>query len=133
MSETHRESRPAGLARVVLIHHPPLPGQTKAIRRLRDAKLFRDLIAQFGAELVVHGHDHKQSLFWAKGPNGPVPVVGVASASAVHQDRPCRARYNLFQIAGGPGGCQIEMTGRGLIDETGEEIGQLDHMVLSPT
>ncbi len=90
----------AGFFRVVLIHHPPNQELRSMRGGLRGAKLFRDQIAQFGAELVLHGHTHKSSIFAIPGLGGDVPVVGVAAASAAQNvggsEDP--ARYNLFKI-----------------------------------
>ena len=48
--------------RVVLIHHPPLPGQTGWTRALRDADSLSDLLKETGSELVLYGHLHRQSV-----------------------------------------------------------------------
>ncbi len=53
-----QRTRAAGLLRVVLIHHPPLPGMENPRRRLTDARALTDLLARHGAELVLHGHCH---------------------------------------------------------------------------
>lgn len=85
--------------RVVLIHHPP-SGEASENRAkgLRGAYRFRSVIKEAGAELVLHGHTHKSSVNEIDGPSRPVPVIGVAaaSASASHGEDP--ARYNLFDI-----------------------------------
>ncbi|MEI9901579.1 MAG: metallophosphoesterase [Hyphomicrobium sp.] len=49
------------MIRVVLIHHPPLPGQAPPRRALRDAKALSRILAHRGAELVLHGHNHRDS------------------------------------------------------------------------
>ncbi len=69
------------LCRVVLIHHPPLPSLGPT-RGLDDADAFAAIINACGAELIVHGHIHTTSMDSLAGPAGPVPVIGVASASA---------------------------------------------------
>ena len=48
-----------GLVRVVLIHHPPLPGQAPPRRALRDAARVVGHPGARGAELVLHGHNHR--------------------------------------------------------------------------
>ncbi len=109
--------RQAGLCRVILIHHPPLVAQTSPRRALRDAVALGDILKRQGAELILHGHNHNQSLHWAAGPEQLIPVVGVPSASiGWSQHRPL-ARYNLFLIGGTgeqPGRPRIELIGRGL-------------------
>jgi 3',5'-cyclic AMP phosphodiesterase CpdA len=112
------------LFRIVLIHHPPITPPAKRLKRLIDGTAFRDAIAQVGAELVLHGHTHKQSLIWLKGPQAPVPVIGVPSASAVPGWRDDAAAYNLYRIAGEAGDWSCEVVTRGF--RTGEDrIGEI--------
>ena len=89
-----------GYFRVVLIHHPPNLEARHARLGLRGAKLFRDQIAQHGAELILHGHTHKSTIYAVPGLNGDVPVVGVAAAGAAQSEDGGEdpARYNLFKI-----------------------------------
>lgn len=90
----------AGYFRVVLIHHPPNAEASHFRLGLYGANLFRGVIAEQGAELILHGHTHQSSMFAVPGPSGDVPVVGVAAAGAAQSetggDDP--ARYNLFKI-----------------------------------
>ena len=58
------------LFRVVLIHHPPIPQRRHYMKRLIDGAMFRAMIAEHGAELVLHGHNHEQQLMWLDGPRG---------------------------------------------------------------
>jgi 3',5'-cyclic AMP phosphodiesterase CpdA len=101
-----------GLFRVVLIHHPPLPGQASWARGLRDAKKFRDVLCEHGAELVLHGHDHKQSVRELETVTGPATIVGVPSASEAVQGRAPAARYNEYNIERAGNGWRVEMVGR---------------------
>ena len=76
-------ARPLGsgpFPRVVLIHHPPTIAERRHLRRLVDAVEFRRVLAEKGAELVIHGHDHHHSLVWLDGPQ-PIPAAGAPSAS----------------------------------------------------
>lgn len=85
--------------RTVLIHHPPNPELQHPSFGLKGHKLFRQVIAEHGAELVLHGHTHRSSIHSITGKGKEVPVVGVAAASAAQGgtlDDP--ARYNLFRI-----------------------------------
>jgi 3',5'-cyclic AMP phosphodiesterase CpdA len=100
--------------RVVLIHHPPV-SQAKPHKRLRDAGALKRVLAEHGAELLLHGHDHVRMLNWLPGPDGTrVAAVGVPSASAApgmsHDD----AAYNLYTIDGMPGAWHCEMSSRGI-------------------
>ncbi len=117
-----------GLFRVVLIHHPPA-GRRAFHKRLIDAAAFRAAIAEHGAELVLHGHDHRASLLEIAGPRGPVPVVGVPSASATADDPRGRGGYNLYRIAGRPGAWQVEIERRGL-DAAGNNVVVLEQLTL---
>jgi 3',5'-cyclic AMP phosphodiesterase CpdA len=89
-----------GSFRTVLIHHPPISPLRRYFRRLKDAAELRDILAAKGAELLLHGHDHRRSLIWLDGPaDKKIPAIGVpsASASARHGNED-RAGYNVFQI-----------------------------------
>ncbi|UXN75280.1 metallophosphoesterase [Devosia sp. A8/3-2] len=89
----------AGYFRTVLIHHPPNAELQHPSFGLKGHKLFRQVIAEHGAELILHGHTHRSSIHSIAGKNHEVPVVGVAAASAAQGgtlDDP--ARYNLFRI-----------------------------------
>lgn len=89
----------AGYFRVVLIHHPPNAELQHPSFGLKGHRIFRQVIAEEGAELVLHGHTHRSSIHHIPGKNHEVPVIGVAAASAAQGgtlDDP--ARYNLFRI-----------------------------------
>jgi 3',5'-cyclic AMP phosphodiesterase CpdA len=115
------ETGEQGLARVVLLHHPPHVGGARLLRGLQDAGEFEAIIARHGAELVLHGHNHKTSLHRLPGSRGPVPIVGVASASAKAGAHRPGAAYNLFSIERGAEGVVITARSRGL-GEDGEVI-----------
>ena len=87
-----------GLFRVVLIHHPPVSRLPQHFKRLVDAGPLRRIIAEHGAELVLHGHAHVHLLTWLDSPNGRVPAVGVPSASAAADPHGDAAAYNLYTI-----------------------------------
>ena len=114
------------LIRVVLIHHPPLGGQAPPRRALRDAAELQRVLAERGAELVLHGHNHRDShidFAWAR---GHIPVIGLASSSAgrAHGHEPL-GRYNLVRIARADGAAHIEVTTRGL-DRSASRIEQIE-------
>lgn len=89
----------AGLARIVMIHHPPLRGgRASALRGLDDARGFEVVIAEHGAELILHGHTHR--VMANRLPSGAtrnaagfVPVLGAPSISAAAPDALHRACY----------------------------------------
>jgi 3',5'-cyclic AMP phosphodiesterase CpdA len=90
----------AGYFRVVLIHHPPNLEARDLRVGLYGARRFRAQVAEHGAELILHGHTHKSTIFAIPGKNGDVPVVGVAAAGAAQSENDGEdpARYNLFRI-----------------------------------
>lgn len=89
-----------GKTRVVLIHHPPVMLKGVEARNLRDRQALAATLARAGAELVIHGHDHRDEQATLPGPAGrAIPVVGAGSASyAGVAER--RARYNIYEIDG---------------------------------
>lgn len=93
-----------GLFRVVLIHHPPIRGAAAWHKRLKGISRFADLIKHHGAELVLHGHTHLDTLYKLEGREGQlVPVVGIASASQGLGGHKPPAGFNLFEISGEQG------------------------------
>lgn len=114
-----RALRQEGLCRIVLLHHPPLPGLAKTYRDLTDAPQLEAILKAEGAELVLYGHNHKQLVNFLDGPGGRLPLVGVPSASAAWPEHAPPARYNLFRIEPAGGGWRIEMIGRELAHEGG--------------
>jgi len=103
----------SGRFRVVLIHHPPVGSVRRHLRRLTDARQFRQVMAAKGAELVLHGHDHRRSLIWLDGPRRNIPTVGAPSASAWAPHHGEHAGgFNIFRIDGEPGAWRCEVTTR---------------------
>ena len=84
--------------RVVLIHHPPVMHKGGENRNLRDREQLGALLSRAGADLVLHGHDHRDERAALEGPSGArVTIVGAGSASyAGGPER--RARYNIYEI-----------------------------------
>lgn len=123
-----------GLCRVVMIHHPPTRKGASFGRGLSDARAFEAVIARHGAELILHGHNHRPSVTYIDRSQGRVPVVGVPSASAVPGTERHRAGYHLIRIAqagaeqnGAP--WHITIQARGLIAGT-REIGAIGPVVI---
>jgi len=114
--------------RVVLIHHPPLSDEPRH-KRLTDAPPLRRVLQQHGAELVLHGHDHRHALAWLDGPGHRIPAVGVPSASSAPNGREDAAAYNLYRIDGAPDAWRCEMISRGLRRDGG--IAELARRVLA--
>jgi 3',5'-cyclic AMP phosphodiesterase CpdA len=98
----------------VMIHHPPNRKGASPGRGLSDARRFEKLISKHGAELIIHGHNHRHSVAYIAGPKGPVPIVGVASASAVPGTERHRAAWHLYEIGRDGARWKIEGTIRGM-------------------
>jgi 3',5'-cyclic AMP phosphodiesterase CpdA len=126
LAQVLRALRREGLARVLLIHHPPHHDGAPPIRALRDARMLEAVLAREGAELVLHGHNHTMTATQLPGPNGAkVPVVGVASASLRARGGPeARAGYRLFRIEPRGKGFEIWMRTRqvGAVDGALEDV-----------
>lgn len=103
-----------GLFRVVLIHHPPFGGGAYKRKSLLDAKEFQEVLADAGAEMVLHGHTHVSGLGRIETAQGPIPVIGVPSASAVAAGHKDASRYHLYRIRRQDGSWQLDVDVRGL-------------------
>ena len=119
----------AGLFRLVLMHHPPLPAQASSARGLTDAPALEKILRRHGAELAIHGHNHIDMLAWRQSASGLFPIVGAPSASLGrrHRREPL-ARYNLFRIE--PSSRAIELVGRGL-SEPGGTVVEVERLNLA--
>ncbi len=96
------DPRLAGKVRVVAIHHPPAGRRAASkIRGLRDHDSFAAVIAEAGAELIVHGHEHRNMAESLAGPHGPVEVRGVVSGTYLHDKPDKTARYRIYELEGG--------------------------------
>ncbi len=125
------ETGARGLMRVVMIHHPPHKTGATPGRGLSDARRFERLIAKHGAELIIHGHNHRHSVVHIAGPGGPVPVIGVASASAVPGTERHRAAWHMYEITRDGDRWTVEGVIRGM--KAGEnEVVELGRFSISP-
>jgi 3',5'-cyclic AMP phosphodiesterase CpdA len=119
-----------GLFRVVLIHHPPVSKPSRRFKRLVDGIDFRMALARHGAELVIHGHDHERALIHLDGPQRPIPVVGVPSASEASPGEHDPAGYNLYRIEGTSSAWRCEVISRGLSQDGGSVV-EIKRMMLA--
>ena len=108
-SELLHAAAQRSLYRVLLIHHPPVPGMLSARKRLDDAEAFAGMVQQKGAELILHGHLHRRSHTYLPGPNAPVPVLGAPSASATSPDPLHRAGFGVVRINRTPAGWEATL------------------------
>jgi 3',5'-cyclic AMP phosphodiesterase CpdA len=91
-----------GIARVVLIHHPPVPGHSHDRHQLLDLDGFGEVIARRGAELILHGHEHTKLQGELTGPgDSSVPVHGISSGTARSQAPGHRAAFSIYEVAPG--------------------------------
>jgi 3',5'-cyclic AMP phosphodiesterase CpdA len=94
LGETGRQPR----FRILLMHHPPVPGALSWRKRLTDGPTLRSVLARRGAELVLHGHTHRTTFARIETAAGPVPVIGVPSASLISNEPDRCARYHVYQL-----------------------------------
>jgi len=94
-----QETGNKGLLRIILIHHPPVPGLVNWRKRLTDSRAFAGILARHGAELVLHGHAHNPTLSKLQTPGGYVSVVGGASASQLSPPSSHNATYNIYRLS----------------------------------
>ncbi|MGV6873316.1 metallophosphoesterase family protein [Pseudochelatococcus sp. B33] len=112
-----------GLCRVVLVHHPPYREGARAGRGLTDAAAFERVIANEGAEIILHGHNHRTMFAEIGGAGGrPVPVLGAPSASAISGTLDHRAGYHLLTIEPDGARSRIALTTRGYDPVTGQIV-----------
>ncbi len=88
-----------GYCRIILIHHPPLPGMTSWPRALHDAGAFREILREKGAELILHGHNHRAMATRLESRTGPIAIVGAPSASYASDEPVKSSGYNLLSIS----------------------------------
>jgi 3',5'-cyclic AMP phosphodiesterase CpdA len=95
LAATRQEQR----ARVVLVHHPPVPGVSKKRHDLLDVLNFGEVLKAEGAELVLHGHEHRRIDSTLPGPDGPIPVHGIGSGTVVSQVVERRASFSVYDAS----------------------------------
>ena len=108
------ETRTQGLYRVVLVHHPVVEGVVSGRKSLTDAEALRTVLRDAGAELVLHGHAHEALLTSTPGPDGPIPVMGVPSASTPPRGEDAPARWNEIEILRDGDGFRTTVHARGV-------------------
>jgi 3',5'-cyclic AMP phosphodiesterase CpdA len=97
------ETRQENLARVIMIHHPPLHSGAPLPRRLVDARDLEKVLARVGAELILHGHNHVASIAYlesraSRAAGGRIPIIGAPSASSVSHAPRYHAAYHLLRL-----------------------------------
>jgi 3',5'-cyclic AMP phosphodiesterase CpdA len=120
----------ASFLRVVMIHHPPYSEGAHFGRGLRDAPTFMKMLREAGAELVIHGHNHVQSIEMHERRNGAaIPIIGVASSSAVPGTAQHKAAYHIYKFTVNENGASLEMVTRGSVDG-GLKVSEIERRVI---
>ncbi len=109
-----RETGERGLYRVVLLHHPVAPGVVAGRKALTDAGQLRAMLAETGAELILHGHAHQALLTRVPGPLGPIPILATPAASTPAGGHGEPARWNEIEIARDGAGFRTTVRARGI-------------------
>ncbi len=85
--------------RVILIHHPILPGVVSRRKELKDYDQLLRVLGRHGVELVLFGHVHKR---FSSGPCGPLSetlCLSAPSATSKEKNVQKRAGFNLINIS----------------------------------
>lgn len=120
-------TREQGFFRVLMIHHPPLPGQAIPRKELKDSHALAEVLKSTGCELVLHGHNHVHMHEELASRHGPVQVFGVPSASARAHSGKDPAAWNHYKIRRQNGSWQCDVTVREYDEGTGtfKQINQM--------
>lgn len=124
------QARMQDLYRCVILHHPPLTGITSPSRGLNNDHELQTLLENYGAELVLYGHNHKQRHDKLSTKTGTCHVIGTPSASVGRQGRYEHARYNLFHIQRKSNSWITQMDGRGLLEDFGPVVDLEDRLLV---
>jgi 3',5'-cyclic AMP phosphodiesterase CpdA len=91
--------------RIVALHHAPgVPRTLRHLRkelwhkRLTDGAALIEMIGRVGADLVLHGHLHRECRDELRGPAGRALVLGAGSSTWIGRDAALRASYRLYEI-----------------------------------
>jgi 3',5'-cyclic AMP phosphodiesterase CpdA len=120
LADVLAETRGRGLFRVVLMHHPPTLSVVSWRKRLTDAPALRAIVAEHGAELILHGHAHLASLSHLPGATGRTLVVGAPAATPIGERAVRRARYYLGRVTPTADGWRLRLELRSLSPDGGE-------------
>jgi 3',5'-cyclic AMP phosphodiesterase CpdA len=104
------QTRKENLFRLLLIHHPPIRGMVSRRKCLTDQPALAEVLGEVGAELIWHGHTHRFSDAAIAGPTGRIPVVGVASLTALSGRGKRRAGFHLNRIRRAGHGWEVDIS-----------------------
>ncbi|MFK7902093.1 MAG: metallophosphoesterase [Nitratireductor sp.] len=127
LQELLKQEKQRGQCRIVLIHHAPFANATHKHKRLIGLNNFTNVIEQEGAELILHGHTHLDTLTYIKDksetkrPNlqdnqdKQVPVVCVPAAFQWTGNKKPASGVNIYNIEQSNKTWKIEVERHGLV------------------
>lgn len=99
--------------RILMLHHPVTAKASRPRRDLQDRAALAAVLARTGAELILHGHEHRQYEDELEGPEGSrILVHGVASGTATSQHPERAAACTIYQIESSDSGVEIGASGQ---------------------
>lgn len=98
LAQLLEQAKQQGFFRVVIVHHPPVPNICKWRKRLIDDNSLKQVLQQYGAELVLFGHTHKTECRELKTTSGKTPLISLSSASSKSDENSRRASYAVFRV-----------------------------------
>jgi 3',5'-cyclic AMP phosphodiesterase CpdA len=87
-----------GSTRLIMIHHPPVPGVVPARKGLDDCRALHHVVAESGAEAILHGHAHYPSRTHLVAGPRDIPVIGAGSASLASTKAGYGAHYHMLHL-----------------------------------
>ena len=127
LSELLEMTAQRGLYRIVALHHSP--HSMSARRGLSDAKQLLDTLAGPGAELIIHGHGHRQMQAMLPAGERRIPVFGAPSASASYDNPAKSPGYYLYEVNRAASGWQTRVRSFILNQETQKFEPDLDRIL----
>lgn len=97
------------LFRILLIHHPPIPGVVSRRKGLTDAEELYSVLSRFGTDLILHGHAHKNKYYTLKMESRSIPVIGAASVSSAERSRERVASYSVVGVTSSGDGWDVRI------------------------
>ena len=112
LSNALENLRNKGFYRILMLHHPPLPGLARPRKALTDAKELQEILHDQGCDLVVHGHNHATMYNTMASRHGTVHALGVPSATANGKRGTEPAAWNEYHVRRASGRWQCTVNTR---------------------